>query len=103
MKKGILFILLAAVVVLFVAACTPGPNEMAGTPDEEGDVAGFWQGLWHGIIAPITFVISLFSDGMQMFEVHNNGGGYNFGFLMSLTAIWGGGGAGAGRRRRRRD
>jgi hypothetical protein len=103
MKRAVLFVLLAAVVVLFVAACTAGPNEMADVPDEEGKVAGFWQGLWHGIIAPITFVISLFSDTIEMFEVHNNGGWYNFGFLFGLTAVWGGGGAGASRRRRRRD
>jgi len=38
-----------------------------------GSVAGFWLGLWHGLIAPITFVISLFSDNVNFYEVHNNG------------------------------
>ena len=30
--------------------------------------AGFWAGLWHGIIAPITFIVSLFADGVRIYE-----------------------------------
>ena len=58
----------------------------------KGDIAGFWQGLWHGIIAPITFVVSLFSDSVHVYEVHNNGNWYNFGFLLGVATILGGGG-----------
>ena len=28
------------------------------------DAPGFWKGLWHGFIAPVTFIISLFSGGI---------------------------------------
>jgi hypothetical protein len=99
MKKGLL-VLTVALMVLGISACVAGPNDMVNTPDEEGDVAGFWQGLWHGIIAPVTFVISLFSDTVHVYEVHNNGGWYNFGFLLGASIIFGGGGGGAARRRR---
>lgn len=92
-------LLVLAVVVL--ASCTAGPNPMSGTPNEEGKVAGFWQGLWHGIIAPVTFVISLFSDTVHVFEVHNSGNGYVLGFLLGLGAVWGGGGRGSAGRRHR--
>ena len=98
MKRGLLFVLLAALILL--VGCAAGPNSMVDTPSEEGTVAGFWLGLWHGIIAPITFVVSLFNNDISMYAVHNNGGWYNFGFLFGLGAIWGGGGSGARRARR---
>jgi hypothetical protein len=91
---------LALLALVAMVGCAPGQNQLAGSPDEEGDVAGFWQGLWHGIIAPITFIVSLFSDSVHIYEVHNNGGWYNFGFLLGVAIIFGGGGGGAGRRSR---
>lgn len=94
-------ILAAVVVLLALAGCAAGPNTLQGSPDPEGDVAGFWLGLWHGIIAPITFIISLFSDTVEMYDVHNNGGWYNFGFLLGVMIIFGGGGGGTCRGRRR--
>jgi hypothetical protein len=94
-------ILAAVVVLLALAGCAAGPNTLQGSPDSEGEVAGFWLGLWHGIIAPITFIISLFSDTVEMYDVHNNGGWYNFGFLLGVMIIFGGGGGGTCRGRRR--
>ncbi len=85
--------------LLALVGCVAGPNALVNTPDEAGRVAGFWQGLWHGIIAPVTFVISLFSDTVHVFETHNNGNWYVFGFLLGLTAVWGGGGRASSRRR----
>lgn len=82
----------AALVVLLIAGCAGGPNPAVGTPDEDGKVAGFSTGLWHGIISPITFVISLFSDKVNFYEVHNNGGWYNFGFVLGAGILFGGGG-----------
>jgi hypothetical protein len=69
-----------------------GPNPAVNTPDEAGRVAGFWLGLWHGTIAPVTFIISLFSDKVHVYDVHNNGKWYLFGFLLGVTALRGGGG-----------
>ncbi len=76
-----------------------GPNPAVDTPNEAGRVAGFWLGLWHGIIAPITFIISLFSDKVHVYEVHNNGKWYIFGFLLGLIALRGSGGRASPRRR----
>jgi hypothetical protein len=100
MRKALVLAILAAIVLL-VSACVPGPNELADLPDGDGEVAGFWQGLWHGIIAPVTFVISLFSESVEMYEVHNSGGWYNFGYLFGLVIILGGGGGGAASKRSR--
>lgn len=102
MKMKLLLIMLV-VIPLLLAACTAGPNELRNTPDEDGEVAGFWRGLWHGLISPITFVLSLFTRNIHVFEVHNNGGWYTFGFLLGASATFGGSGGGAAYRGRRKD
>ena len=100
--KIVVGILLLLVVVL--AGCAPGPNTMADVPNEEGKVAGFWAGLWHGFASPVMFIISLFIKSVEVYEVHNNGGWYNFGFLLGASIIFGGSSGGACRgRRRHRD
>ena len=53
---------------------------------------GFWGGLLHGIIAPFSFIASLFMDDVAMYAVNNNGGWYNFGFLFGAAIILGGSG-----------
>jgi hypothetical protein len=92
---GLLFIALA-----LLAGCAAGPNNMEKSPDNEGKVAGFWLGLWHGFIAPITFIISLFSDNVHMYEVHNNGNWYNLGFLIGAAVMLGGSGSASKRKNR---
>ena len=99
--KTVVVVLILVVLLMALTGCAPGPNKLAGSPDQEGEVAGFWRGLWQGIIAPITFIISLFSDKVDIYEVHNNGGWYNFGFLLGMMIIFGGSGGGAARGRRR--
>lgn len=99
--KQLLLGLILVVMVLGLVSCAAGPNELTGSPDEEGKVAGFWLGLWHGFISPVTFLVSLFSESVTVYEVHNNGGWYNLGFLIGVSAIFGGTGGGAARRRRR--
>lgn len=98
--KILLGALVVIMVLVMISGCAANPNQLEDTPDEEGEVAGFWQGLWHGFISPFAFIISLFSDSVTIYEVHNNGGWYNFGFLFGASAIFGGSGGGAARRRR---
>ena len=92
-------------VLVVLAGCVPGPNSMADVPREDGEVAGFWMGLWHGFASPVMFIISLFNKSVEVYEIHNNGGWYTLGFLLGASAIFGGssGGAAGSRRRRRRD
>jgi hypothetical protein len=44
-------------------------------------------------------VASLFKSNLNIYEVHNNGGWYNFGFLFGLACFFGGGGNQAARRK----
>jgi hypothetical protein len=88
------------VVILLLTACAAGPNVLVNAETAEREIDGFWQGLWHGFISPVTFVISLFNDNVSIYEVYNNGGWYNFGFMLGISIIFGGGGNQSGKIRR---
>ncbi len=100
-RKPLIGVALALGALVLLAGCAAGSNDLAGTASTDGDVAGFWLGLWHGFIVIITFVISLFTDSVSVYEVHNNGGWYDFGFVLGLMISLGGGAGGGARSRRR--
>lgn len=54
--------------------------------------AGFWAGLWHGLISPITFLVSLLKPNVRIYETMNRGRWYDFGFIIGVSAAFGGGG-----------
>jgi hypothetical protein len=83
-------IALLVLMALWLGACAPGPNPLEDVAREGGGVAGFWLGLWHGIIAPITFIISIFRPDVRIYEVHNNGLWYNLGFVLGAGILLGG-------------
>ncbi|MFI5281154.1 MAG: hypothetical protein ACHQU1_11695 [Gemmatimonadales bacterium] len=91
---------IAALAALALLAGCAGSNPLIGSNGTHG-VAGFWAGLWHGAILPITFVISLFNHGVRIYEVHNRGAWYDFGFLLGLAISMGSAGRGSSQRRRR--
>jgi len=68
-----------------------GPNSKYAVPGAR--LAGFWAGLWHGLISPITFIVSLFSGGVRIYEVNNNGRWYDFGFIIGVSGAFGGSGS----------
>ena len=86
-------------VVLALAACAPSANPLTDQALGDGSPAGFLLGLWHGFIVVLTFIISLFSDSIGVYEVHNTGWSYDLGYLLGLMVALGGGGAGARRKR----
>jgi hypothetical protein len=65
----------------------PGPNPLVNQPDGQGLVARAGAGLWHGLIAPVTLIISFFNSDVHMYEVHNAGSEYDFGFLLGVTIV----------------
>lgn len=101
--RMVLAALVAAMVVVLVG-CAAGPNDAVGVGNP--DVAGFWLGLWQGLISPVTFVISLFNDNVNVYEVHNSGNWYDFGFILGVSVVFSGSagsGAAASPRRRTGD
>ncbi|GAA2104934.1 hypothetical protein GCM10009841_23360 [Microlunatus panaciterrae] len=77
---------LAALLLLAVTSCAAGPSRVP-----TANPAGFWLGLWHGLILPITFIVSLFNDAVGVYDIHNNGHWYDFGFLIGVSATFSGG------------
>lgn len=86
---------MATMLVLLMAGCAATANDVA----TGGSDVGFWMGLWHGFITPITFLVSLFNESVGIYEVHNNGGWYDFGFVIGVSFVFGSvlGGSGAAR------
>jgi hypothetical protein len=48
---------------------------------------GFWYGLWHGLIFPLAWIASLFTDHVAVYSVPNDGGWYNFGFFLGIVVF----------------
>jgi hypothetical protein len=69
----------------------PGPGSKYSVAGANG--AGFWAGLWHGLIAPIVFFVSLFTAKVRIYETNNTGRWYDCGFLIGASIAFGGGGS----------
>lgn len=65
----------------------PSPDPLFSKPGPRGGVAGILLGIWHGFISPVTIVLSFVNKDSQMYEVYNDGGPYNLGFIIGV-AIW---------------
>ena len=66
----------------------PGPNPLANIADAHSRVAGILIGIWHGVISPVTLVVSFINPNVQMYEVHNDGSPYNLGFLIGVAIVF---------------
>jgi hypothetical protein len=86
-KKAVLLALILLLTVFVLSGCAQ-TNQAIDTAGKSG-VAGFWPGLWHGFIMPVSFIISLFDDSVGIYEIHNNGNWYNFGFVLGASVIFG--------------
>ena len=71
--------------ILLLTSCAAGDVQFT-----QDNPAGFWHGLWHGIIAVIALIIHIFNENVLVYELHNTGGWYDFGFLLGVICIWGG-------------
>ena len=90
---------LILVVALVLLNCAPG-NERWDQDINFGNEAGFWVGVWHGLIIVISFVVSLFTKEVGLYEISNTGWPYNLGFLIGLLFSLGSGIFGTRRKRR---
>jgi len=88
---SLLFILMAS-----LSGCIPGDNTYSASHR-----AGFFWGIWHGWLAPISLIISLFNKDIQIYEPFNTGWWYDLGYYMAI--ISGFGGLSLARRRKHQD
>ncbi|NLM50865.1 MAG: hypothetical protein GX196_07935, partial [Clostridiaceae bacterium] len=52
--------------------------------------AGFFWGVWHGWIAPLSLILGLFDKNIGIYETSNNGWWYDLGFYMAIISGFGG-------------
>lgn len=84
-KKSALLILLVLLLPLVLTGCIPGDGTNTQT-----NPAGFFWGIWHGWVAPISLVIGLFRKGIRVYETANQGLIYDFGFYIAVISGFGG-------------
>jgi hypothetical protein len=85
-NKKTLFVGITVLIMLLVlTSCLPGHVRF-----EVERPAGFFMGIWHGWMAPISLVVSLFKPAVHIYEVSNTGWWYDFGFYMAIISGFGG-------------
>jgi len=84
MKKIFWLSLLLMILVAFTS-CIPGNGSY--TPDRP---AGFFWGIWHGWLAPLSLIIQWFVPKIQLYEPMNTGWWYDFGFYLGILGGFGG-------------
>jgi len=84
-KSKILFVLMSLLVLLTLSGCIPGD----GTSSVSNS-AGFLWGIWHGWLAPLSLIISIFDKNIHMYEVFNSGFWYDLGYYMAIISGFGG-------------
>lgn len=84
MKKSLL-LLAAAGLALALAGCFPGTDTYSAR-----EPAGFFSGLWHGWIAPVSLIVGFFRPGIRIYETFNTGWWYDLGFYIAVIGGFGG-------------
>lgn len=86
MRKKIFVLSIVVILILFtVTGCVPGDGKYTST-----DPAGFFSGIWHGWVAPISLVLGLFNKDIRVYEIINTGWWYDFGFYIAIISGFGG-------------
>lgn len=81
MKK----ILILFIILFLLTSCIPGDGKHT-----KEKPAGFLWGIWHGWIAPISLIISIFNPSVRIYETANSGCLYDFAFYIAILGGFGG-------------
>ena len=95
-KKISIIVLIFTIVLITMTGCIPGDGTYTTS-----DPAGFFWGIWHGWIAPVSLIVGLFNHSIRVYETVNTGWWYDFGFYIAI--ISGFGGLSLSRKRKNKD
>jgi hypothetical protein len=84
-KKVISVVILLVVAMAILTGCVPGDGTYTYT-----NPAGFFWGIWHGWIAPISLIWGFFDRKIRIYETINTGWAYDFGFYIAIISGFGG-------------
>ncbi len=60
----------------------PGPGSKY-----KDQVAGFWIGVLHGIILPLTFIYQFYNSDVELYRKENKDPWYNFAFILGIVFL----------------
>lgn len=83
--KAILLCMVLVLITGLVTGCIPGD----GSYDAQRP-AGFFWGIWHGWVAPLSLIIGFFNRSIRLYETANTGWAYDLGFYMAIISGFGG-------------
>ena len=84
MRKRFTCILLLIFLMLHIG-CLPGDGKHTAEKP-----AGFLWGIWHGWLAPLSLIWSIFNSDIRVYEPFNTGWWSDFGFYMAVISGFGG-------------
>ncbi len=84
-NKKILVLIMIALLAMMLTGCMPGDEKYT-----QDDPAGFFWGIWHGWIAPLSLIFGFFNDTTRIYELNNSGLWYDFGFYIAIISGFGG-------------
>lgn len=77
--------LMIALLAMMLTGCMPGDQKYT-----QEDPAGFFWGVWHGWIAPLSLIFGFFNDTTRIYEINNSGLWYDLGFYVAIISGFGG-------------
>ena len=83
--KNYQIILVFIIFLILLSGCVPGDGK-----HDVNKPTGFFWGIWHGWIAPITLIIQIFNHSVRIYEKANTGWWYDFGFYIAIISGFGG-------------
>ena len=84
-KQVLVFAVLSIILIISLITCMPNPSQASGQAP-----SGFFKGVWHGWIAPISLIVGFFNDSTRVYDPNNTGWWYDFGFYMAVISGFGG-------------
>lgn len=85
MRTSMYVLPLLVVLTIVLSGCFPSE-----TPDPAEGPSGFFMGVWHGWIAPVSLIVGIFNEDIRIYDPHNTGWWYDFGFYIAVIAGFGG-------------
>ncbi|NKB68961.1 MAG: hypothetical protein GKR89_17985 [Candidatus Latescibacteria bacterium] len=76
---------IASLALLLFTGCLPGDGAHSTT-----NPAGFFWGIWHGWIAPVSLIWGFFDPYVRLYEPINSGWWYDLGFYIAVISGFGG-------------
>ena len=70
---------------ILLSGCLPGIAQYTAESP-----AGFFNGIWHGWMAPLSLIMEIFGADVTMYARANSGIGYDVGFYMAVISGFGG-------------